>query len=196
MSLNVHQIIGICLILFALYWFVSAPSAKPIKETRGWLAGRWYTLLTLPGFLLVVDFRFLGRLGVPVDLLATPMISPGALGGVLSVLLAVAGLAIAIAARRTLGGNWSGSVAIKTDHELVTTGLYRYVRHPIYTGILTMMIGAAISFGTVGACIGLPLVALSLVLKLRDEERVLAQYFPNDYPAYKQRTRAIIPFIW
>lgn len=196
MSLNVHQLIGLCLVLFAVYWFISAGSAKPIKETRGWLSGRWYSLLTLPGFLLIVDFKFLARLGVPVDLLAMPVIPPGSIGDAFSIVLAIAGLAIAIAARRALGSNWSGSVAIKTDHALITSGLYCYVRHPIYTGVLTMATGAALSFGTLGACLGLPLVVLSLVFKLRDEERILSQYFPQEYPAYKQRTKALIPFIW
>jgi protein-S-isoprenylcysteine O-methyltransferase Ste14 len=194
--LNVHAITGLCLILFWLYWTFSAGSVKPIKETRGWLSSNWYSILLLVGFGLKINLRFLGVLGGGVALLATPVIPVTMLVDAFSVVLAFAGLAIAIVARRTIGGNWSGAVALKEGHELVTSGPYHYVRHPIYAAVLTMALGVALSYGTLGACIGYLVIFLAILFKLRDEESLLSEHFPVDYPQYKEHTRMILPFVW
>ena len=196
MTLNVHAITGLCLILFWLYWTVSASSVKPIQETRGWLSGNWYSILLLIGFLLIINFKFLGRLGVPVTLLATPIVAETLLVNILSVILAFAGLGIAIAARRKLGRNWSGAVALKEGHELVTAGLYQYIRHPIYTGVLMMAAGVALSYGTLGAGLGYLVILAAILLKLRDEEALLSEHFPKEYSDYRRHTRRIVPFVW
>ena len=86
--------------------------------------------------------------------------------------------------------------AFKAGHELITVGPYCYLRHPIYTGILLMTLGVALSFGTLGACLGYLLIFISILLKLRDEEALLSEHFPADYPAYRERTRMILPFLW
>ncbi|HLO13454.1 MAG TPA: isoprenylcysteine carboxylmethyltransferase family protein [Anaerolineales bacterium] len=179
-----------------LYWFISARSVKSIQETRGWLGGNWYSIFYLIGFLFVADFRFLGRFGIPVGKLAIVLLPPTVLLNAVVVLLLVAGLIIAIIARRRLAGNWSSVVALKKDHELITTGLYHYVRHPIYSGMLLMILGTVLSFGTLGACIGFLIILLGFLLKLRQEEALLAEHFAQEYLSYKKRTKVLIPFIW
>jgi protein-S-isoprenylcysteine O-methyltransferase Ste14 len=110
------------------------------------------------------------------------------------VILCAAGIAFLIWARHHLGSNWSQTVAIKKGHELVTSGPYRYVRHPMYTGGLVACIGSAIVAR--GPWIFL-LVILGALFSWRvgAEDRLMAQQFPNEYPAYKKRTRALIPFV-
>jgi protein-S-isoprenylcysteine O-methyltransferase Ste14 len=98
-------------------------------------------------------------------------------------------------ARRALAGNWSRAVAFKEDHELITTGLYRYVRHPIYTGVLLMVLATALFVGTLSAAIGFIIIVLGLWSKLRAEEELLTKHFPKEYPAYKDRTKALIPYV-
>lgn len=178
-----------------LYWFISARSVKPIQETRGWLGGNWYPLLLLVGFLLIGNFRFLARFGIPVDSLGILLVPYTTTINVVSAILAVAGLIVAVIARRTLAENWSAAVALKKGHELITRGLYHYVRHPIYTGMLLMVLGTALTFGTLGAFIGFLVIVLAFWLKLRQEEALLTEHFSEEYSSYKKRTKTLIPFI-
>lgn len=106
----------------------------------------------------------------------------------------LAGLCVAVWARATLGGNWSASVALKEDHELIQRGPYRAVRHPIYSGLLLMILGTAILIGQVGAFVVLAFCACGLWVKLRREEALLAKHFPQ-YSAYVRRTKALVPFV-
>lgn len=111
------------------------------------------------------------------------------------VVLAVAGMFLLVWARQTLGRNWSQTVSAKQDHELVTSGPYRRLRHPIYTGGLLACIGSAI-------VVGGPFVFLLLLLgaifiwRVGAEDRLLARQFPDEFPGYARRTNALIPFVW
>lgn len=106
-----------------------------------------------------------------------------------------AGVAFAIWARRTLGTNWSGNPTIKEGHELVQGGPYRYVRHPIYTGILLAVLGTGIGNGRVKDLVVLAFIIVTLSVKLRLEEALMLRQFPQAYPEYRKRTKAIIPFV-
>ena len=110
-------------------------------------------------------------------------------------ILSVAGMAVLVSARQHLGRNWSQTVSAKEGHELVTSGPYRYVRHPMYAGGLIAAIGSAIVCG--GAFVFL-LVLLGAIFLWRvgAEDKLMEQQFPNEYPDYKKRTKALIPFIW
>jgi len=110
------------------------------------------------------------------------------------VTLLAAGLAFAIWARVHLGRNWSGAVTVKEEHELIRSGPYAYVRHPIYTGVLAAVLGTAIAAGTVHAACGAAVIAAALVRKLRIEERFLGETFRTEYPRYRAEVPALIPF--
>jgi protein-S-isoprenylcysteine O-methyltransferase Ste14 len=105
----------------------------------------------------------------------------------------ILGLAIAIWARRCLGRNWSGEITIKQDHELIRSGPYRLLRHPIYTGLLTMYLGAAIVTGEWFALLGLGLAVFAYWRKVRLEEANLELAFGQDYTSYRRDTWALIP---
>lgn len=115
---------------------------------------------------------------------------------ILITILLASGLVIAIAARRRLASNWSGQVAIQQGHELITRGLYGYVRYPIYAGILLIALGTGFSYDTLSAGIGFLIISIAVYLKLGDEERILSRHFGDEYLSYKQRTKALIPFLW
>lgn len=117
-----------------------------------------------------------------------------ALKGV-GVALTIAGVAFAIQARRILGRNWSSEVQIKDGHELIEAGPYRYVRHPIYTGLLLAFFGTAIKMGDWRGVIALVVVFASFWYKLRHEERWLLDSFGPRYGDYMRRTKALIPGI-
>ena len=111
------------------------------------------------------------------------------------VALALAGAAFALWARFTIGRNWSGTITLKSEHELITRGPYSIVRHPIYTGLLLTLLGTAL---VVGEWRGLAAVALAFIgwrWKSLIEERVMVEQFGPAYVDYRHRVKAIIPFV-
>jgi protein-S-isoprenylcysteine O-methyltransferase Ste14 len=104
------------------------------------------------------------------------------------------GLALAIWARVYLGRNWGMPMSQKVDPELVTTGPYHSVRHPIYSGIILAMIGTtiAVSLYWLAAVI---LLGAYFLYSAVVEERSMARLFPDSYPEYKRSTKMLIPFI-
>ena len=192
----VRYVVIACWAIFCLYWLISARSVKSTRETKGWLAGNWHSVGLLIGGLFLSSPPSLAKLGEPLSSLAILLIPRSIVASAVIIALTVAGLMVAIAARRTLAGNWSRAVAFKEDHELITTGLYRSVRHPIYTGVLLMILGTALCVGTPSAGIGFLIMVLAIWFKLRAEEALLSEHFPREYPAYKDRTKALIPHVF
>jgi protein-S-isoprenylcysteine O-methyltransferase len=114
---------------------------------------------------------------------------------VIGIIVCVAGMAYFVWARQHLGSNWSQTVSAKEGHELVSSGPYRHIRHPMYTGGLIACIGAAIVCG--GAWIFLLIILGAIFLwRVGAEDKLMEQQFPDEYPDYKRRTKALIPFVW
>jgi protein-S-isoprenylcysteine O-methyltransferase Ste14 len=114
---------------------------------------------------------------------------------ILSDILVIGGLIIAIIARKELAGNWSGGVDFKKNHELIKTGIYKYIRHPIYTGILFMILGSALLIGIWEGIIVFSVSLLIFWVKLKDEEKMMTKHFPKEYMEYKKLVNALVPFI-
>jgi protein-S-isoprenylcysteine O-methyltransferase Ste14 len=112
---------------------------------------------------------------------------------VLGALLTMLGVAFACWARYVLGRNWSSVVQVKKDHELIQSGPYRWVRHPIYTGLLLAFLGTAMAIGEWRGLICVVIVAVSFWFKLKLEERWMRDNFGVAYENYMQRTTALIP---
>ncbi|MHB8301265.1 MAG: methyltransferase family protein [Acidobacteriaceae bacterium] len=109
--------------------------------------------------------------------------------------LTLAGCGFAIWARIVLGRNWSGTVTVKEDHELTTRGPYAWVRHPIYSGLLLALLGTALVMGRPVYFLAIPLCVLAASLKLRTEERFMQETFGEQYRSYRQRVKALIPYV-
>ena len=114
----------------------------------------------------------------------------------IGLLMTIAGVAFAIWARVTLGRNWSGTVTIKQDHELIRTGPYALVRHPIYTGITLAVIGTAIFNGQIRSLILILATFSVLIYKIRMEEQFMTEQFGSEYTNYRQKTKTLVPFLW
>jgi protein-S-isoprenylcysteine O-methyltransferase Ste14 len=167
-------------VVFALYWFGSAFAAKEAKGSRRRIPLNGITTLAV-----VLLLRFLGggRLAVHSPVLGT-----------IGLLLCVAGLAVAVWARVHLGRNWGMPMTEKAEPELVTSGPYRLVRHPIYSGLLLAVLGTAL----VTDLLGLAIVAVMtgyFYYCAGIEEKNLTATFPVAYPAYRARTKKLIPFL-
>lgn len=105
------------------------------------------------------------------------------------------GLALALWARVHLGRNWGAPMSEKLDPELVTTGPYRYVRHPIYSGLILGMVGTAMGIGPYWL-VPAGLLGGYFVYSATVEERTMERLFPDTYPAYKRSTNMLVPFIF
>src|SRR5438552_540903 len=185
----VLNIISGCWILFAVIWLLAAFATKKSVYQESRAQRLRYTIpILVGGFLLAKGHR----LSNPLNHRVIPHVDALAWIGVV---LCVAGFAFCIWARFTLGRNWSGVVTLKGGHELITNGPYALVRHPIYTGLLTMFVATVIVLGHVAGIIAMPFVIVSFWVKLRSEENVMLKKFPNEYAAYQQRVKRIIPFI-
>ncbi len=106
----------------------------------------------------------------------------------------VLGLALAVWARMYIGRNWGMPMSEKADPELVTTGPYSTIRHPIYSGIILAMVGTAVAVSLYWL-IAVALLGAYFLYSAVMEERYMADVFPDAYPRYKQSTKMLIPFI-
>jgi protein-S-isoprenylcysteine O-methyltransferase Ste14 len=109
------------------------------------------------------------------------------------VVVTALGLAFATWARVHLGRLWSASVTLKADHMIVRTGPYAMSRHPIYTGLVLAFIGTTLVYATVGCFVGLVLLTLGILLKIRQEEELLLGHFGDAYRGYQADVPALIP---
>jgi protein-S-isoprenylcysteine O-methyltransferase Ste14 len=130
-----------------------------------------------------------------IRFLGTRWIGSGRRKRRIGLILNVAGITFLVWAQQRLGRNWSQTVSVKEGHELVTSGLYRWIRHPMYTGGFIACLGSAIVAG--GAFVFLLLFLGAIFLwRVGAEDKLMEQKFPNEYPEYKKRTKGVIPFVW
>lgn len=111
-------------------------------------------------------------------------------------LVTVGGIGLAFWARSALGRNWSGRVTVKEDHELVTSGPYRWVRHPIYTGALLAFVGTTLAFGRLGGLVAIAIMLVVFLRKIGLEEKMLDRHFGERYAEYRRKTKALIPLLY
>ena len=116
--------------------------------------------------------------------------------GVGGIALVVAGFAIVLLGYAALGRYYSSTLVIRHDHQLVINGIYRFIRHPIYLGTITVFIGLPLfASSTVGILISLALIPVFL-RRIDIEERLLCEEFGEAYRAYQERTRKLVPFVY
>jgi protein-S-isoprenylcysteine O-methyltransferase Ste14 len=132
---------------------------------------------------------------VPLPLLNDRFAPLAIWSAALGAALTFAGLAFCIWARFVIADNWSSDVQLKRDHKLIVKGLYRWVRHPIYTGLLLAFIGSAWAVGEWRGVLAAAIVAASFWRKLKLEEAIMRREFGEAYALYAARTPALIPFV-
>jgi protein-S-isoprenylcysteine O-methyltransferase Ste14 len=181
-----------CWLAFITYWVISSIKVKKDASRHGsvWVSVG-IRLLIAVAIVMLVRLPLVRRV-IQEDIYRFFSIHPGmkAVGAV----FCAAGVAIAIWARASLGANWSGRPATKDNHELVTSGPYRLVRHPIYSGMLLAMLGTSLISGIPGllAFIGFGAIA---IYRIGVEERLMIQLFADEYLEYKKHTKALVPYI-
>jgi len=173
--------------MWLLYWCIAALTAKPVRRRESVVSGLSHMVPLCIGIALLLPSHF------PNMTLSTRFLPRSGTGFWTGAGLVAAGLLFSVAARRSLGGNWSGSVTVKQDHTLTRDGPYRFVRHPIYTGLLLAIPGSVIAAGEVRGLLALGLIAVALRRKISIEEQFLLEQFGPAYARYCQEVAALIP---
>lgn len=172
--------IGIAWVIFWAYWLIAALGAKEQARTRRRIPLAGLTALAVA--LLLRVFRG-GGLAVHSPVLGT-----------IGAVLFACGIALAVWARIYLGRNWGMPMTEKAEPELVTSGPYRFVRHPIYSGLLLGLLGTALVTNFIGL-IMVAVLGAYFYYSAAVEERNLTATFPAAYPAYRARTKMLIPLV-
>ena len=176
-------------IAWMLYWWVAGRNVKAIQRKESALSRAAHILpLAFAAWLLAARH-------VPIAPLTQPIVRPSLGLFVAGAVLTAVGLAFTVWARVHLAGNWSATVTIKLEHALVRDGPYRYVRHPIYTGILLAFVGSAMARDEWRGVVAVAIASAALWRKLRLEERWLTEVFGDQYRRYRAEVRALIPFV-
>jgi protein-S-isoprenylcysteine O-methyltransferase Ste14 len=183
------DVISGCWIAFFAVWLLAAMFTKRTIYGESAADRLRYTVPIVLGWYLLFRGHHLPR---PFSLQIMP---PTRAILFLAAVLCLCGLTFCLWARLVLGRNWSGTVTVKENHELIVRGPYRVVRHPIYTGLLTMLIATALREGRVAGFIGLVVVWVSFWIKLRYEEELMRKEFPDGYASYERRVKRIVPFL-
>jgi protein-S-isoprenylcysteine O-methyltransferase Ste14 len=169
--------------VFWIYWLVAAFSMK--RGRVPWSRELRIRAVIVVIVILLIRFGVFRRHGLNTD----PW--RAALGLVLFGL----GLGFAVWARVHIGRNWGTPMTQKDEPELVTSGPYHFVRHPIYSGILIAGLGTALALSWLWL-IAVGLAGVYFIYSATIEERYLTEQFPDAYPAYKRSTRMLVPFIF
>lgn len=174
--------------LLGLVWVVGAMRAKR-TDRRARLSARAVHMIGtgLAYYLMILPCHFWS--------LDRRVLPPTAFGNGIGFVLALAGIGFAIWARLLLGTNWSGMATLQQDHELMRTGPYAVVRHPIYTGLIAGLLGTAIVWGEVRCFLSVLLITATFSAKLRVEEGLLTGVFGDQYTRYQREVNALIPFL-
>jgi protein-S-isoprenylcysteine O-methyltransferase Ste14 len=166
-----------------VYWLIAARNSAPTQKSEPFLTGLVYRGATVVGIILIFGLRRLKSQLWPITI---PLLCLG-------VIAVICGFWFAIWARRHLGRYWSAMVTLKQGHQIIQSGPYRLVRHPIYTGVLLAMAGTVITIGTLPSVCGFVVLVGAFIFKLSAEERLLTANLGSEYTEYQKRVKALIP---
>jgi protein-S-isoprenylcysteine O-methyltransferase Ste14 len=172
--------IAVVWVAFWIYWLLSAVAAK---------AGSRPLRTRPPGLFIIIIGFVLVRIFRPSSL----AVDDAGLEAV-GVILFLSGLGLAVWARIYLGRNWGMPMTQKDEPELVTSGPYHLVRHPIYSGILLAILGTSLATNLY-LLIALGVIGIYFIYSASVEEKIMTTSFPNTYPSYRMRTKMLIPFV-
>lgn len=181
-----YFVLAACWIVLALAWLLGAiynsRKAPPVEKQVGWS----------PVFLIVIAIALLLHLLIPKDIWGYITFNVFWLQ-IIGVVILIAATAFALWARWALGTMWSVSTEAKVGHQLHTTGPYRLTRHPIYTGILAMLLGSALLLGLGPGLFYFLAGVIVFEIKLSSEERLMKETFGVQYLQYQQHVPQVVP---
>lgn len=178
--------IAVCWCAFVVTWAAAAnynEGRAPAERKRS-----WFGTAVMPGVIIMAAISFAAP---KADWRSLTFYIPPV--RILGLVILLAGTAFTIWARLMLGIMWSAAPAVKDRHELRTSGPYGITRHPIYTGLLGMLLGSALVAGGGRLIVVLPVFLMLVEIKIRIEERLMLGEFPDEYPRYRQQVPQLVP---
>ena len=173
-----------------LLWAITGRTSKQTVHARSEGVSR--VLVALVGLCWFVLFGH-GFGHPPLSSRFIPMTPVAVYGGLA---LTVVGLAFAVWARFYIGRNWSPQIEVKQDHQLIQTGPYGIVRHPIYSGFMLATLGTAIAFGEWSGVLSVAMIVGAWGYKARLEEGAMIEQFGPVYELYRARVKGLVPFVY
>ena len=174
-------------VLFSVYWSIAAKDSAPTKSSESIWSRQFHVIVVNGALLLLV---------LPVPGLTRRFLPASKFVVAAGLIIQAAFVLLAVWGRRHLGSNWSGEVRIAAEHQLVRSGPYRFIRHPIYTAVLGMYCGTMLVSGQIHAPMALVIVTLAYWRKIRLEEQALSKTFGADFDAYRRDTWALVPLLY
>ncbi len=193
--MTLRRLIGELWLGFFILWWTWALFNKKAKRHAAWRGRAWGMRLALiAAIVLTLQLERLSGLAGWLAAHGGLVPRPTRFWQWSGLALCAAGFLFALWARVHLRGNWGIPMSLRQGHELVTSGPYAHVRHPIYSGLMLAGLGTVLVLG-VAWLPAVVLAGLFFVFSARTEERMLCAQFPHTYPAYQARTRMLIPFV-
>ena len=179
--------ITLCFLIKISFWVSKLSSTKKtIKNTGGGVLRFFF-------YFFIALFIYLQY---SVDFLSIKLWPNTLTTKIIADVVTFAGLLIMLWARRSLDKNWSANIVLKENHELIKSGPYAYVRHPIYTGLSLMVLGVVLYVNTLAFTIFFIIFFFGAYYKAKKEEKLLISHFKDNYIEYKKKTKILIPFIF
>jgi protein-S-isoprenylcysteine O-methyltransferase Ste14 len=182
-----HLLVEVPWIVFVLYWIVSAIRTRDTLQTESSASRYAILLIEIAGFVLL--FRHSAGVGFLGERFMHRTLASAIIGSILNWV----GIGLAIWARYHLAEYWSARITIKQDHQLIRTGPYARLRHPIYSGIILAAIGSAVVIDQWRCVLGVCLVLIGYCIKARKEETMLTQQFGDAFREHQKQTGFLIP---
>jgi protein-S-isoprenylcysteine O-methyltransferase Ste14 len=174
-------------LIFFIYWLIAAIGTKRTQRRETTFSRARYVVLTFAAFVFMFTrnwtLGWLDRQWIQ----ASPALA------IAGLILVFAGLGFAVWARIHIGRNWSGVVTVKVEHQLIRTGPYAHIRHPIYSGLIVAMIGTALETRQIRGALAPVVLYLGFLAKSRIEERFMEQTFGSAYNEYRKSSGAFLP---
>lgn len=175
-------------VIFSLYWAIASRNSSETSHSESSFSTAFHQFV-LGGAMLLLFIPAPGLTGWFLPPSAHLLVAAGGI-------IQAGFLLLAVWARRHLGRNWSAEVRIGVGHQLVRSGPYKFLRHPIYTAMLGMFLGTAIASSQYHALLGVAILILGYLRKSRLEDQILAQTFGQEYVQYRRDTWALVPFVF
>jgi protein-S-isoprenylcysteine O-methyltransferase Ste14 len=190
---NILRILIVILwVAWLIYWLFSALQAKRSIRNNNWQVG---AVVRIAIFILVLLFLRVPVLFHLIVNIHTKSFYTNPFVGFIGLVIFLSGCALSIWARVNLGKDWGMPMTEREKPQLITSGPYAFIRHPIYSGMILAMLGTTIVV-TIFYIIPFVAVTIYFFYTAKVEERDMLREFPDKYKDYKKRTKALIPFIY
>jgi protein-S-isoprenylcysteine O-methyltransferase Ste14 len=190
---SLFTILGYLWSAFGLYWLAAAARGKSGNAGAEHRTSEPHLFRVVRLSILVATFALLFWQRLAIGFLGRRFLPDFPALDYAGFFATVAGLCLAAWARIHLGKNWSDKVVIQTGHQLIRTGPYARLRHPIYSGVLLGVLGTALVLGEWRGVVAFVLLLTNYAVKARKEDRVLAESFGSEFEEHKRRAGFLLP---